>query len=289
MRLFVSLFLGVIMVMLAAPVFSPARADPGRTLCLGGTEIQVLSVVRNALKASILQPATDAQRQKITEAYPEGLIHNSLNVLLLRGQGVVALVDAGYDRTVPELLAALNGAGVAPQDVTHVILTHAHGDHIGGLLQNGRPTFPRAQLLFSRKELAHWTSPELRAAAPEGARRPFDAVGAVVQAYGDRVSGFTPGTDLCSGLPGVQAVDESGHTPGHVGIMLRADGKTFLFWGDLLHAFDVQAVFPSVSSSYDMDPAAAAQVRTQLLQQARAEGWLVAGSHVPFVEPQTLS
>ena len=286
MRTIVLLLLGVVMVVFAAPALVHAKEAPQGALHMGGVEIQALSVVRNELQAGILKPETDAQRQKIAADYPQGLIRNSLNVLLLRGNGVVALVDTGYARTVPELLAALQGAGVTPQDVTHVILTHAHGDHIGGLLQDGRPVFPKAQILFSKKELEHWTSPARQAAAPENARGIFAAVGAVVQAYGERVASFTPGSDICAGLPGIQAIDESGHTPGHVGIMAKADGKTFLFWSDLLHAFDVQAAYPAVSASYDMDPAAAAQVRTRILQQARDGGWLVTGSHVPVVQPQ---
>ena len=288
MRTCLLLILGVVMAVCASPALLQAKDTSGEALRMGGITIRVISLIKNDLQASILKPATEAQQRDIATAYPQGLIHNSLNILLLRGNGVVALVDTGYARTVPELRAALQEAGVTPEDVTHVILTHAHGDHIGGLLQDGKPVFSRAAILFSQQELAHWTDPALQAETPENVRGMIASVGAVVRAYGERVSSFTPGTDICAGLPGVQAVDESGHTPGHVGIMARADGKTFLFWSDLLHAFGVQSVWPSVFSSYDMDPEAAARIRAQLLQQARAEGWLVTGSHVPFVQPQPL-
>lgn len=284
-----SLLLGAIMLTLSAAAPALAEDDRYCKFSLGRTEIQVLSLVQRDLKADILQPATEAQRTAIQDAYPEGTIHNFLNVLLLRGNGIVALVDTGYPWTSRELDAALQHAGITERDITHVILTHAHSDHTGGLLRDGHPVFSKARILFSQKELAFWTNPDNQATASEGLRKLFAEVHAILRAYGDRVSGFTPGTVIWTELPDVRTVDESGHTPGHTGIRVTAEGRTFLFWSDMLHAFAVQTVFPSVSSAYDMDPAAAAHVREKILHQARAEGWLVTGSHVPFVRPRTLT
>lgn len=73
-------------------------------------------------------------------------------------------------------------------------------------------------------------------------------------------------------------MDEAGHTPGYVGIMMKYGGDTCLFWNDLLHAFDAQEAMPSVSASFDMDPDAAARVREDTLKSVRAGGWLVVGS-----------
>ena len=97
-----------------------------------------------------------------------------------------------------------------------------------------------------------------------------------------------PGTAIVPELPNVRAVDEAGHTPGHIGVMVESGDKTFLFWSDLLHAFDAQTADPSMSATFDMDPAAAALVREATLKRAREEGWLVVGSHVPFTEPRVL-
>lgn len=281
-----ALLLGVAMLTLSTAAPAPAEDDRSCKFSMGKAEIQVLSLVKKDLKADILRPATDAQRAAVARAYPDGIVRNSLNVLLLRGNGVIALADTGFAWTAPELDAALQRAGVSARDVTHVILTHAHSDHTGGLLRDGKPAFPQAKILFSRKELAYWTNLANQAGASEGARKIFAEMDAILRAYGDRVSGVEPGTDLWQELPGIQAVDEAGHTPGHIGVRATEQGKTFLFWSDLLHAFDVQSVFPAVSSSFDMDPAAAARVRAAILRQARAEGWLISGSHVPFVQPR---
>lgn len=284
-----ALLMGVIMLTLSAAAPASAEDDRYYKFSMGDAEIQVLSLVKRDLKADILRPATDAQRAAVARAYPEGAVHNSLNILLVRGNGIVALVDTGYPWTARELDEALRHAGVTAGDVTHVILTHAHSDHTGGLVRDGKPAFPRAKILFSQKELDYWTNPANQAAAPEGVRKLFPEVGAILRVYGDRVSGFAPGTPIWKELPGVQAVDEAGHTPGHIGVRATDKGRTFLFWSDLLHAFAVQTAFPSVSSDYDMDPAAAARVRENTLRQARAEGWLITGSHVPFVRPTTVA
>ena len=278
-----------VLIMVATAGTAWGKEVPFHESTLGEVKARVISLVEKDLKAAILQPGTEAQRAAITRAYPEGNIRNFLNVLLLRGNGIVALVDTGFVWTGPELDAALRHAGITPEDITHVVLTHAHSDHVGGLLREGQPSFPKAKILFSRKELAYWTNPANRAAASEGARKIFQEMDIILREYGDRVSGIEPGTDIWKELPGIQAVDEAGHTPGHIGIRVTGDNKTFVFWADLLHAFAVQADMPSLSSDYDMDPAAAAQKRTDMLRQARAEGWLITGSHMPFVQPRALT
>ena len=121
-----------------------------------------------------------------------------------------------------------------------------------------------------------------------GAVKIFENVANIVAAYKGRVVTFEAGESVCAQLPGVLAVDEAGHTPGHVGFMISGEDRTFLFWSDLLHAFDVQETNPAVSTSFDMDPAAAARVREDMLNRARRGGWLVVGSHVPFTEPRVL-
>lgn len=280
--------LGVLMMTVSTT--GPARAQhvPFHEFSMGDVNVRVISLVQKDLNASILRPATEAERNEVARAYPDGAVHNVLNVLLLCGNGVTALVDTGYDWTIEALDAALAQAELAKEDVTHVVVTHAHGDHVGGLVRNGAAAFPRATVLFSERELAAWSDAEAAKSASDGMRRIFESVEDIRRAYGERVRTFVPGTAFIPALPGVQAVDEAGHTPGHVGIMVSAEGQTFLFWSDLLHAFDAQQSMPSISASFDMEPEAAAHVREDMLRRARAEGWLVAGSHVPFTEPRLL-
>lgn len=287
MRNYVVQLLGVCMMLFSAVASASAEEASAYEGVLGGVNIRVMALVEKDLKADILLPRSGEQKAAVAEAYPEGTVRNFLNVLLLRGRGVTALVDTGFEWTGKELDAALAQAGITRSDVTHVIVTHAHGDHIGGLVRDGAAAFPAADILFSAKELGHWTCADRRAFSGK-ASGIFDAVADIVRFYGERVRTFEPGADLFRELPGVQAVDESGHTPGHVGVMVRAEDGVFLFWSDVLHAFEVQTAHPSVSATFDMDAEEAARVREELLSRARAGGWLVVGSHVPFVQPRVL-
>ena len=257
-------------------------------LSMGGKDIWVLSLGWRDQKADMLLASTPEEKEAVARFYPDGVVRNSQNVLLIRGQGVTALVDTGFARTVPRLYEVLAGAGVRPEDVTHVVITHAHGDHAGGLVSEGKPSFPHARVLLSEAEYAFWMTPGHRAAAPERLKGMFDQLPALLHPYGERVGTFAPGTDLFPSLPGVRAVAAYGHTPGHVGIEVEEGGRVFLFWADLLHAFAMQSDYPEVSATYDYDPRAAAAVRKALLERARREGQLVSGTHVPFVEPRAL-
>ncbi len=280
--------MGVCMMVTTGSMSAQAGGIPFNEFSVGEVNLRVMSLVQKDLNSSILMPSTEEQKKAVAAAYPDGAVHNVLNVLLIRVPGAVALVDTGYDWTDAQMDEALREAGLDRGDVTHVIITHAHGDHVGGLVKDGRASFPSAVVLFPERELSYWTSEANRQAAKGGAVKIFENVANIAAAYKGRVATFEAGESVCAQLPGVLAVDEAGHTPGHVGIMVSAEGRTFVFWSDLLHAFDVQAAHPAVSASFDMDPAAAARVREDMLNRARKEGWLVTGSHVPFTGPRVL-
>ena len=177
---------------------------------VGEVNLRVMSLVQKDLNASILMPSTEEQKKAVAAAYPDGAIHNVLNVLLIRVPGAVALVDTGYDWTDEQMDEALRGAGLGREDLTHVIITHAHGDHVGGLVaKDGKPAFSRAVVLFPERELTYWTSPENRKSASGGALKIFDNVANIAAVYKDRMGTFQAGENVCAALPGVLAMDES--------------------------------------------------------------------------------
>ena len=180
------------------------------------------------LNASILLPGTAQQKKAVADAYPDGAIHNVLNVCCFCARPAWRRWwTTGFDWTDAQMDEALRGAGLERNDVTHVIVTHAHGDHVGGLVKDGRAAFPSAVVLFPERELSYWTSEANRQAAKGGAVKIFENVANIVAAYKGRVATFEAGESVCAQLPGVLAVDEAGHTPGHVGIMISGEDRTF--------------------------------------------------------------
>ncbi len=191
----------------------------------------------------------------------------SVNVFLLRRDGKNILVDTGNGGARGHLAGYLEKLGIAPAKIDLILLSHMHGDHIGGLLDaQGNAVFPKALVYVSAPERDYWAG-----AAGGGG----NLVRKVLQAYGDRMRTFRFEEEV---IPGIRALDASGHTPGHT--VFATD--SMLIVGDLLHAAAIQMRYPEVSATYDMDPEKAARVRRRFLEQAVDSAQPVAGMHLPF-------
>jgi glyoxylase-like metal-dependent hydrolase (beta-lactamase superfamily II) len=189
------------------------------------------------------------------------------------GEGPVTVVDAGIGPAgapagswapVPgRLPAELEAAGIAPGDVTAVVLTHLHSDHIGWAMPSTTP-FPQARVIVQRADVTA-----------------FAAIrGDDLLAARDRLDIIDGDTDLG---PGVRAIATPGHTPGHQSVLVEADGESILVTGDLLvHA--IQLLHPEIGYGHDMDEDRARVTRLAMLQEATARGSLLAVSHLgkPF-------
>lgn len=228
--------------------------------------------------------ATDIQkllaRQFRVSPTPTAVIAFLINT----GERLV-LVDAGAGRffgpTLGQVVPSLKAAGYQPEQVDVVLLTHLHGDHVGGLVQDGQAVFPRATVFASAGEAAHWLSPEVASRAPEGAQRFFqmarDGVAPYVQA--DRFKTFTGDAEI---LPGIAPVLSHGHTPGHTSYLLRSRGQQLLVWGDIVHNAAVQFARPTVTIEFDSDSRQALATRLKLLGWTARDALMVAGAHLPF-------
>ncbi|WP_254695892.1 MBL fold metallo-hydrolase [Palleronia sp. THAF1] len=205
------------------------------------------------------------------------------NVTLLRTDDAVVLFDAGsgsgFMPTAGKLPDALSAAGVAPEDITHVVFTHAHPDHLWGVLDDfDEPIFANAQHLMGGDELRYWTDPDtVNTIAPE--RQSF-AAGATrrIDLIGDRLETFGDGEQI---LPGVQAVITPGHTPGHMSFELsEGDARVFLI-GDAIGNAHVALARPELHAPADQDPEIGAETRVALLNRLAEEQTQAVGFHLP--------
>jgi glyoxylase-like metal-dependent hydrolase (beta-lactamase superfamily II) len=225
-----------------------------------------------------------ASSEILQQYAPEGACPSAINAFLVYKWGQLSLIDAGLGT---RLFDNLKAAGVVPENISNVLLTHMHGDHIGGLLLDGKVAFPNAQLFVPQPEYDYWTSDEEMFRLPENRRGGFVQARRVLEAYGNKVQVFVPAATVDEAtsvelLPGFFAVAAYGHTPGHTMYLLQSDKERLLIWGDLTHVMAVQMPHPEIAVSYDVNPAQAADSRRDILALVAQQALPVAGMHVPF-------
>jgi len=178
----------------------------------------------------------------------------------------LVLFDTGLNG--PGIASALEATGYATGDIGTVVITHMHGDHIGGLTgEDGTPTFPNARYVTGQAEFDHWA-----AAGNDG----FEAK---VRPLADRFTFIGDGAEVASGITGTAAF---GHTPGHMVYRLESAGSQLLLMADLANHYVWSVAYPDWEVRFDADKAAAAQSRRRVLGMAAAERMPVIGYHMPF-------
>lgn len=221
----------------------------------------------------------------LQHAYLGVPLETSVNGYLINTGAKLALIDSGaaslFGPTLGRLLANLKASGYQPEQVDEVYITHLHGDHVGGLLAEGKAAFPNAVVRLDKREADFWLSEAEMAKAPEAARGGFKGAMMSLKPYQDagRLRPFDGATEL---LPGIRAVPSYGHTPGHTVYMVESQGQKLAVWGDLMHVAAVQFADPTVTISFDSDSAAAMPQRQKAYAEAAAAGYYVAVTHVSF-------
>jgi len=260
------LALGLIMGIVATGAYAD-ESDGIFTYKVGQMEVSMLVEAQREGNAGILVGADDAIKRYI----PASGFSHSTNVFLVKAPGKTILIDTGFGTTIFEKMKKL---GVEPEQIDTLLLTHMHGDHIGGLQKDGKALFPNAKIYLSVKENEYWTVTNVNQGAV-----------AALAPYASRVETFEPGDlnkKLSELLPGISAIAAYGHTPGHTIFLLESGKAKMLIIGDLLHVALVQFPVPEISATYDIDQKLAAETRRQFLAYAAKNKIPVGGMHMVY-------
>lgn len=192
-------------------------------------------------------------------------------VTLVNTGSELILFDTGNDPnsrpTAGKLRTRMQEAGYSPSDVDVVVLTHFHGDHIGGMMADGKPAFPNARYVTMAKEYDHWIGAENALALKN------------VKPFAEKMTFIEDGGAVVSG---VEAVAAHGHTPGHTAYHIESGDQRLLITSDAANHYVASLERPDWHVRFDMDKEGAAATRKKLFGMLAADGVPFIGYHMPY-------
>jgi glyoxylase-like metal-dependent hydrolase (beta-lactamase superfamily II) len=208
-----------------------------------------------------------------------------LTVLVLKIGDKHIMIDAGsgvgqWQANATHLPANMQAAGINRSQISTILISHFHPDHVWGLMEKGTnaAVFPNAELVVNSAEYNFWTEPGRVEKLPEGRR-----------AAGKRIADVFPtwnnwrlvenGTEVA---PGIQMLEAYGHTPGHSVFLVTSGRDQLMVSNDTMYVPALLAPHPEWQGSYDQDGAMAVTTRRRIIDQVIADRMMICGAHFPF-------
>ncbi|MEZ2222414.1 MBL fold metallo-hydrolase [Rhizobium sp. RCC_161_2] len=210
--------------------------------------------------------------EKFVNSYAPAIIDTGSDVIVVdTGFGA-----AGRARGLGRFREGLKAVGYTPEQVTVVALTHLHGDHISGMMEEGAPAFPNARYVTGEIEYGFWTDKAREGTPAEGGHK---AVLANVVPFAEKMTFLKDGDQIVSGMTAMLA---PGHTPGHLVFHLESDGKQLVMTGDTANHYILSLGRPDWEVRFDADKAQAAKTRRRVFDMIATDRIPFMGFHMPF-------
>ena len=177
----------------------------------------------------------------------------------------LVLFDTGLNGAAT--VGVLEAAGYTADQIDIVVITHMHGDHVGGLSGDTGVTFPNARYVTGRVEFDAWAAQD------------NDTFKAKVAPLAEQFTFLEDGGSAASGITAMAAF---GHTPGHMAYMIDSAGKQLAICADFANHYVWSLAYPDWEVRFDMDKAAAAATRKRMLDMMATDKIAFTGYHMPF-------
>lgn len=286
------------------PLFAESHAEaPGSPAAFSFYKFKIgdwdaWSISDGSLAFPSVQPffAKDSPKEQVdavlrSEFLPTDHVDFQVNVLAVKTPQGVLLVDAGSGQfggpTSGFLQMNLLAAGIKPADVTAVILSHGHSDHLGGLIDaEGRLAFPNATIYANKTEVDYWTTqnPDIShmTITTSGQKELVTTLTAIAHkvfaAIEKKIQKVAPGDKI---LDSIELLAAPGHTPGHLNIVFKNGSEQLLHLVDTVH-LPMQMAHPEWAMIFDYDVEIARQTRKKAFARAAAERTRLFTYHVSY-------
>ncbi|MDL2284476.1 MBL fold metallo-hydrolase [Oxalobacter sp. OttesenSCG-928-P03] len=255
----------------------------------GQFEITVLFDGVSELGADLLTNTTQQEvQQRLALYYAEGdKVQTATNTYLINTGKNLVLVDVGcgtlFGPKLGKILENMRASGYAPEQVDTILVTHMHGDHVGGLVDpDGKMVFPNAKVYANQLESDYWLSAKHAGEAKTDLQKALFKMAQDSTAPYRAAKKWQTFQHKDEVVPGIRAVSITGHTPGHTMFRVKSDEQRFFILGDIVHNHMVQFARPDVAIEFDTDQKQAVITRYKVFNLAAKYKWMVGGMHLPF-------
>lgn len=245
---------------------------------VGDLELFILKDGQTEFTEETFNGSSSEEINKLLKLNNRKAIETNFNAFLIKSGERKIMIDAGagalFGPAAGNLNHALDEVGIRSEEITDVIATHLHPDHIGGMIsEDGNAVFINAGLVLTHAEYNFWADSNNFKEDSDDNKLPLN----VLNAYSDRLTLINGDGDIGSGLT---AINLPGHTAGHIGVMLSSKGEHFAIVGDIIHAQYLQIYNPDIGVVFDQDGELAKKSRIKMLDILAKDEIEFSGGHI---------